>query len=117
MVNLLITDSALSKKEYSKIPILRPPFGLPKRGLISEVVLIYNTISSGKYHLGLAKTGLNSEVVLISSGLNSDILLYIYFLFHGWKNFNLVIRVMLKAIQCMFFGFVFFLPLQSTKGN
>ena len=30
---------------YSKIPILRPPFGLPKSGLIKEVVLITNTIS------------------------------------------------------------------------
>ena len=61
---------------YSKIPILRPPFGLPKSGLISEVVLILNTITYGKYDLGLAKTGLNSEVVLILSGLNSEILLY-----------------------------------------
>ena len=50
----------------SKIPILRPPFGLPKSGLISEVVLITNTISLGKYHLGLAKIGLNSGVVLIA---------------------------------------------------
>ena len=48
---------------YSKIPILRPLFGLPKSGLISEVVLISNTISYRKYHLGVAKTGLNSEVV------------------------------------------------------
>ena len=30
---------------YSKIPILRPPFGLPKSGPISEVVLISNMIS------------------------------------------------------------------------
>ena len=30
---------------YSKIPLLRPPFGLLKSGLISEVVLILNTIS------------------------------------------------------------------------
>ena len=30
---------------YSKIPILRPPFRLPKSGLISEVVLILNIIS------------------------------------------------------------------------
>ena len=30
---------------YSKIPILRPPFGLPKSELISEVVLILNIIS------------------------------------------------------------------------
>ena len=30
---------------YSKIPILRPLFGLPKSGLIGEVVLISNTIS------------------------------------------------------------------------
>ena len=30
--------------EYSKIPILRPPSGLLKSGLISEVVLIKNTI-------------------------------------------------------------------------
>ena len=67
----------MDNRHYSKIPILRPPFGLPKTGLISEVVLISNTISSGKYHLGLAKTGLNSEVVLISSGLNSKILLYL----------------------------------------
>ena len=59
----------------SKIPILRPPFGLPKSGLIREVVLILNIISEGKYHLGLGKTGLNSEVVLILGGLNSDILL------------------------------------------
>ena len=29
---------------YSKIPILRPPFGLPKSGLISEMVLISNMI-------------------------------------------------------------------------
>ena len=42
--------------EYSKIPILRPPFGLPKSGLIRE-----------------EKTGLNSEVALILGGLNSDI--------------------------------------------
>ena len=62
----------------SKIPILRPPFGPPKSGLISEVILILNTISYEKYHLGLAKTGLNSEVVFISSGLNSEILLYVY---------------------------------------
>ena len=32
-------------EEYSKIPTLRPPFRLPKSGLISEVVLISNTIS------------------------------------------------------------------------
>ena len=50
---------------YSKIPILRPPLGLLKSGLISEVVLILNTISLEKYHLVLAKIGLNSEVVLI----------------------------------------------------
>ena len=25
---------------YSKIPLLRPPFGLPKSGFISDVVLI-----------------------------------------------------------------------------
>ena len=62
----------------SKIPIFRPPFGLPKSGLNREVVLILNKISSGKYHLGLGKTGLNSEVVLILGGLNSDILLYLY---------------------------------------
>ena len=66
------------KKEckYSKIPILRPPFGLLKIGLINEVVLKSNTISLEKYHLGLAKIGLNSEGVLISSGLNSEILLF-----------------------------------------
>ena len=62
---------------YSKIPILRPPFGLPKSGLISEVVLISNMISLGKYHLGLSKASFNSEGVLILGGLNSDILLYI----------------------------------------
>ena len=28
--------------EYSKIPLLRPPFGLPKSDLISEVVLVSN---------------------------------------------------------------------------
>ena len=50
---------------YRKIPLLRPPFGLPKSGLFREVVLILNLISEGKYHLGLGKTGLNSEVVLI----------------------------------------------------
>ena len=61
--------------KYSKILILRPPFGLPKSGPISEVVLILNMISSEKYHLGLAKTGLNSEVVLILGGLNNGILL------------------------------------------
>ena len=61
---------------YSKIPILRPPFGLPKNGLIREVVLISNIILQGKYHLGPRKTGLNSEVVLILGGLNSNILLY-----------------------------------------
>ena len=61
---------------YSKIPILRPPFGLSKSGPIREVVLILNIISYGKYNLGLEKAGLYSEVVLISSGLNSDILLY-----------------------------------------
>ena len=60
---------------YSKILILRPPLGLPKSGLIREVVLISNIISQGKYHMGLGKTGLNSEVVLILGGLNSDILL------------------------------------------
>ena len=32
------------KLVYSKISILRPPFGLPKSGLISEVVLISNII-------------------------------------------------------------------------
>ena len=32
-------------KTYSKIPILRPPFGLPKSGLIRKVVLILNIIS------------------------------------------------------------------------
>ena len=37
---------------YSKIRISRSPFGLPKSGLIREVVLISNIISSGKYHLG-----------------------------------------------------------------
>ena len=62
----------------SKIPILRPPFGLLKSGLNSEVVLLLNTISYEKYHLGLAKIGLNREVVLISGGLNSKILLCIY---------------------------------------
>ena len=31
--------------KYNKIPILRPPFGLPKSGLINEVVLISNIIS------------------------------------------------------------------------
>ena len=36
---------SLKKKEYSKIPILRLPFGLPKSGPISEVVLILNMIS------------------------------------------------------------------------
>ena len=40
--------------------------------------LILNTIYQRKYHLGLAQTGLNSKVVLISSGLNSDILLYLF---------------------------------------
>ena len=62
---------------YSKIPILRPPYGLSKSGLIREVVLISNIISLGEYHLGLEKISLNSEMVLISSGLNSDILLYV----------------------------------------
>ena len=37
--------SKLSLVYFSEIPILRPPFGLPKSGLISEVVLILNTIS------------------------------------------------------------------------
>ena len=31
--------------KYSKIPILRPPFGLPRSGLIREVVLVSNTLS------------------------------------------------------------------------
>ena len=65
--------------KYSKIPILRPPFGLLESGLIREVVLISNIISLEKYHLGLGKTSLNSEVVLILGGLNSDILLYLYY--------------------------------------
>ena len=30
---------------YSKIPILRPPLGLPTSGLIREVVFIWNIIS------------------------------------------------------------------------
>ena len=63
---------------YSKIPLLRPPFGLPKSGLIREVVLISNKISEGKYPLGLGKYGLNSEVVLMLGDLISDILLYLY---------------------------------------
>ena len=62
---------------HSKLPVLRPPFGLLKSALISQVVLISNTISQEKYHLRLAKRGLNSEVVLILSGLNSEILLYV----------------------------------------
>ena len=62
---------------HSRIPVLRPPFGLPKSGLIREVVLISNIISKEKYHFGLGRTGLNSEVVLKLAGLNSDILLYI----------------------------------------
>ena len=33
--------------KYSKIPILRPPFGLPKSGLIREVVVLSNIISFG----------------------------------------------------------------------
>ena len=39
--------ATFQKKQYmySKIPILRPPFGLPKSGLISKVVLIWNIIS------------------------------------------------------------------------
>ena len=32
-------------KVLLKVPILRPPFGLPKSGLFSEVVSISNTIS------------------------------------------------------------------------
>ena len=59
---------------YSKIPILRPPFGLLKSGL--------------KYHFGLGKTGLNSEAVLILGGLNSDILLYIQSNFSGSNTFG-----------------------------
>ena len=66
---------------YSKIPLLRPPFGLPKSGLIREVLLILN-ISYGKYHLEKEKYGLNSEVVLILGGLNSDILLYLISPYH-----------------------------------
>ena len=65
MVTFLM-EAALSfsiSKMYSKISIFRPPFGLPESGLISEVVLISNIISYGKYHLGLAKSGLNNEVV------------------------------------------------------
>ena len=62
----------------SKIPILRPPFRLPKSGLIREVVLISNIISKGKYHFGLGKTGLNSEAVIILGRLNSDVLLYLH---------------------------------------
>ena len=34
-------DRKLTLK-YSKIPLLRPPFGLPKSGFISKVVLIAN---------------------------------------------------------------------------
>ena len=56
-------------------------FGLPKSGLISEVVLI-----SRKDHLGLAKTGLYSEVVLNLNGLNSEILLYIQTITSGKNN-------------------------------
>ena len=66
---------------YSKIPLLIPPFGLPKRGLIREVLLILN-ISYGKYHLEKEKYGLNSEVVLILGGLNSHILLYLISAYH-----------------------------------
>ena len=65
----------IEKWLYSKIAILRPSLGLPKSGLISEVVLISN-IALGKYHLGLVNTGLNIEVVLILGGLNREILLY-----------------------------------------
>ena len=59
--------------KYSKIPILRPPFGLLKNGLISEMVLILNMIK--KVPFGTGKDRLNSEVVLILGGLDSDILL------------------------------------------
>ena len=58
------------KRSYTvKSLLLRPPFGLPQSGLISEVVLISNTILYGKFPLGLAKTSLNSEVVFILDGL------------------------------------------------
>ena len=46
-----------------------------------DMLLNPNTISqcriTRKSHLGLAKAGLNSRVVLFSSGLNSEILLYV----------------------------------------
>ena len=56
---------------YSKIPVLRPPFVLPKSGLIRDNVI------RKVYYLGVEKTGFNSEVILILGGLNSDILLYL----------------------------------------
>ena len=42
---LFLTPNKRHEKNYSEIPILRPPFGLPKNGLIREVVLISNMIS------------------------------------------------------------------------
>ena len=38
-------QSTVIQLNYSKIPILRPPFGLPESALIRGVVLILNKIS------------------------------------------------------------------------
>ena len=74
--NIKKNRDALQPKKYSKIPLVRPPFGLPKSGLINELVLISKIKSKEWCHFGLAKTGLTGEVVFISSGLKSEILLY-----------------------------------------
>ena len=42
---ILASSIWYNSTSISKLPILRPPFGLPKSGLISEVVLISNIIS------------------------------------------------------------------------
>ena len=43
-VNLVSLACKHGGIDYSEIPILRPPFGMPKSGLISEVVSISNMI-------------------------------------------------------------------------
>ena len=63
---------------YSKKPLIRPNFELPKSGFICKVVLISNIISLGKYRFGLANTDPNNEVF---SGVSDEILLYFFFLF------------------------------------